>query len=295
MSPKAFAGCWQFMLSPLPAADLGHVRRARPLLGTRVEIVVKGRGTDTGLHTAVDAAFARIGQVHALMSYQDPDSDLSRLNRGALKGPQWVNAHTYRVCEAALQIASLSEGAFDPTVAPQLESCGLLPPSELPWDRSASWRDIELSGGERVRFHRPLRLDLGGIAKGYAVDLAVSELQRFDLETVLVNAGGDLRLAGRLPQWVHIRHPQHPLRSAHMLALQNAALATSAAYFSRRGAASALVNARSGTPYLGDRSVSVRANECMAADALTKVVLFAPESVASACLAAYAAQAYILQ
>ena len=77
--------------------------------------------------------------------------------------------------------------------------------------------------------------------------------------------------------------------------MQNAALATSAAYFSQRGAASALINPRSGTPYLGERSVSVRASDCMAADALTKVVLFAPESVACACLEAYAAQAYILQ
>jgi thiamine biosynthesis lipoprotein len=283
------------MLSPSSAADLGYLRRARPLLGTRVEIAVEGRGTNIELHAAVDAAFARIGQVHALMSYHDPDSDVSRLNRGALRKPQRVDAHTYRVCEAALKIASLSEGAFDPTVAPRLESYNLLPPSELPWDRSASWRDIELSRGEGVRFHRPLRVDLGGIAKGYAVDCAVSELLRFDLESVLVNAGGDLRLVGRLPQFVHIRHPLRPLQSAHTLALQNAALATSAAYFSRRGAASALVNARSGTPYLGDRSVSVRASECMAADALTKVVLFAPESVASACLAAYAAHAYVLE
>jgi thiamine biosynthesis lipoprotein len=283
------------MLSPSPAAEWGHLRRARPLLGTLVEIAVEGLGTDTDLHAAIDAAFARIGQVHALMSYHDPDSDLSRLNRDALRVPQRVDAHTYRVCEAALKIASLSDGAFDPTVAPRLESFELLPPSQLPWDRSASWRDIELCGGEQVRFHRPLRVDLGGIAKGYAVDLAVSELQRFHLESVLVNAGGDLRIAGRRPQFVHIRHPQRPLQSAHTLALQDAALATSAAYFSRRGAISALVNARSGRPYVGDRSISVRACECMAADALTKVVLFAPESVASACLAAHAAQAYILE
>jgi thiamine biosynthesis lipoprotein len=283
------------MPSPSPAADWTHLRRARPLLGTLVDITACGRGREAELHAAIDAAFARIAKVHALMSYHHPDSDVSRLNLGALKVPQRVDVHTYKVCEAALKIAASSHGAFDPTVAPRLEASDLLPPCELPWDRSASWRDIELCGAERVRFHRPLRIDLGGIAKGYAVDLAVGELQRFPLESVLVNAGGDLRLAGRLPRFVHIRHPRRPLQSAHTLALQNTALATSAAYFSRRGTHSALIDARSGTPYLGDRSVSVRASECMAADALTKVVLFAPKSVASACLAAHAAQAYILE
>jgi thiamine biosynthesis lipoprotein len=183
-------------------------------------------------------------------------------------------------------------------VATRLEQIGLLPRVSGPAAAGGTWRDIELCGGNRIRFHRPLRLDFGGIAKGYAVDLAVQMLQS-QFENVAVNAGGDLRVAGLTPQFAHLRHPESPLYSAHTLSLQNAALATSAAYFSRQvgplGEVSALIDARTGAPYLGARSISVRACDCMSADALTKVVLFAPPAVASACLAAHGAQAYVME
>jgi thiamine biosynthesis lipoprotein len=272
------------MQPSLQAAEQSRVRRARPLLGTRVEIEVGGGHDAVRLHAAVDAAFACIERVHQLMSYQNVDSDLSRLNEHALAGAHAVHPHTYRVCEAALQFARSSAGAFDPTVAARA---------------GGDWRDIELCGENHIRFHRPLKIDLGGIAKGYAVDLAVEVLQSLQMERVLVNAGGDMRVAGPVPQVAHLRHPEVPLQSAHTLLLQNAALATSAAYFSRqaspRGEDSALIDARSGEPYLGGRSVSVRTLSCTSADALTKVVLFAPAALATACLAAHGAQAYVME
>ena len=280
----ASAGFWRRMQPSSPAAELNRVRRARPLLGTRVEIEVSGGHDEVHLHAAVDAAFACIETVHQLMSYQNANSDLSRLNAHALNCAQAVNPHTYRVCEAALQYARLSAGAFDPAVAARA---------------GGDWRDIELCGENHIRFHRPLAIDLGGIAKGYAVDLAVGVLQGLKMEQVLVNAGGDMRVAGSLPQCVQLRHPQAPLHAANGLSLQNAALATSAAYFSRQaspvGETSALIDSRSGQPYVGARSVSVRALHCLSADALTKVVLFAPAAVSTACLAAEGAEAYILE
>jgi thiamine biosynthesis lipoprotein len=286
------------MQLPSPAAEFGFVRRARPLLGTRVEIAVSDPRGERCAHAAIDAAFARIERVQQLMSYQDGDSDLSRLNRMALNHAHAVNPHTYRVCEAALQFARESAGAFDPTVAARLEQFGLLPWVSNPADVGATWRDIELCGDHRIRFHRPLRIDLGGIAKGYAVDCAI-ELLQSQIENALVNAGGDLRVAGGVRQFAHLRHPESPLNIAHTLTLQNAALATSAAYFSRqaspRGEVSALIDARSGDPYLGARSVSVRASDCMSADALTKVVLFAAPAVATTCLAAQGAEAYVME
>lgn len=280
----ASAGCWQRMQPSSPDAEQSRVRRARPLLGTRVEIEVRGGHDEMSLHAAVDAAFAGIERIHQLMSYQNADSDLSRLNERAVAGAHAVHPHTYRVCEAALQFARLSAGAFDPTVAVRA---------------GGDWRDIELCGENRIRFHRPLKVDLGGIAKGYAVDLAVEVLQGLQMEQVLVNAGGDMRVAGSLPQFARLRHPEAPLHSAHTLLLQNSALATSAAYFSRqanpRGEISALIDVRSGEPYLGGRSVSVRTMSCMSADALTKVVLFAPAALATACLAAHGAEAYVME
>jgi FAD:protein FMN transferase len=292
------AGYWRPMQPSLPAAEINSVRRARPLLGTRVEIAASGCSDERCLHAAIDAAFERIERVQQLMSYHDANSDVSRLNAVALNHAQAVNPHTYRVCEAALQFARESAGAFDPTVAARLEQFGLLPRVSDPADAGGSWRDIELCGDNRIRFHRPLRIDLGGIAKGYAVDLAIGVLQR-QLENALVNAGGDMRATGPTPQFAHLRHPQAPLQTAHALTLQNAALATSAAYFSRQaspqGEVSALIDARSGEPYLGAGSVSVRACDCMSADALTKVVLFAPPSLATTCLAAHRAEAYVME
>jgi FAD:protein FMN transferase len=288
------------MQSPSPAADAVRtvIRRARPLLGTVVDIGLCAAGPEGPLHAAIDAAFAAIERVQALMSYHDPDSELSQLNRDAVHGARQVDAHTYRVLQAALRLARSSGGAFDPCVAPKLESWGYLPRAAGRVDAAASWRDVELAADGKVRFLRPLRLDLGGIAKGYAVDLAVQSLQTVEGADIIVNAGGDLRVAGPNPQTIHLRHPCMPAAAAHPVRLHDAALATSGAYYSRRCAqgrtVSALVNPGKQQPYVGERSISVRAADCMSADALTKVTLFAARRIAARCLAACGAQAFIL-
>ena len=283
------------MPSPSPSAEAAGaacpgVRRARPLLGTIVEIAAAANQSVDSLHSAIDAGFAAIERIHALMSCQEPGSELSRLNRNAGNQVQRVDAHTYRVLEAALRMARMSEGAFDPCLA--------RPRGETPAADSAGWRHIELVDGNGVRFARPLRLDLGGIAKGYAVDLAVRTLQELGIDQIAVNAGGDLRIAGPQPQSIQLRDPQTPTRLAHTVALRNASIATSAAYYSRRLAqgreVSALIDSRTGAPYVGNISISVRAHECMTADALTKVVLFADAGIAERCLSACHAEAYML-
>lgn len=289
---------------PLPsrAADsaLRQVRRAQPLLGTRVEIGITADGPDEALHAAIDSGFAAVARVHSLMSYHQPESELSRLNRDAATGWQEVDPRTYRVIEAALQFAASSEGAFDPTVAPRLEALGYLPRFGAATTPGATWRDVEIEKGRRVRYHRALRLDLGGIAKGYAVDQAVEALLAIGIENIIVNAGGDLRVAGPTAQSVQLRHPADPARIAGEIELQNEALATSAAYFSRSsvggsGEASALVDARTGMPHLGDQSFSVFAPDCMTADALTKVLVFAEAASAERALARFNARASVMR
>ena len=285
------------------------VHRARPLLGTMVDIRAGGRASRARLNLAVDQAFAAIEQVQRLMSYHDPASELSRLNRDAVRSAQQVDPHTYTVLQAALRFARLGEGAFDPCVARYLETWAYLPDTsnvrrdgdemDVCADSAANWRDIELMTRRRVRFRRPLRLDLGGIAKGYAVDLAVQTLQQIGIQNIIVNAGGDLRLAGTQMYPVQIRHPRAPDLVAHSLNLRNAAIATSATCFSRRRFAgrevSPLVDARTGDAYVGDDSISVCANDCMTADALTKLVLFAPAPVAERALTQCDAQAIMLR
>jgi FAD:protein FMN transferase len=273
---------------------MNQVQRARPLLGTLVQISAEAAVPSLELHAAVTDAFTAIALVHSLMSWHDPGSELSRINRLAAVEPQPLHPHTQAVLTAALDIARLSDGAFDPSVAGTLTQWGLLP---LPADAGsptgrASWRDIVLESGY-VRFQRPLWVDLGGIAKGYAVDLALQCLFRRGVSQCVVNAGGDLRVAGPHDHPVAIRHPLHPHALVHELALRNEALATSSAFESRHltpaGAVCALVDPATGEPYAGRDSVSVRAPSCMTADALTKVALFAPPAVSAAVFAACAA------
>jgi thiamine biosynthesis lipoprotein len=271
------------------------------LLGTIVEIRAASSDPQLDLHLAVDAAFAAIERMQTLMSYHDPGSELSRINRAAACSAQRVEPDTYAVIESALRFAALSDGAFDPCIGQHLERWGYLPASAAsPDPRQAvggTWRDVELLCRSRVRFARPLRLDLGGIAKGYAVDRAIQVLQTAGAEEMVVNAGGDMRVAGSREHTIRVRHPQAPHLSAAALTLSNAALATSAAYYSRRrapaGEISALLDPRSARPYVASGCVSVRADHCMTADALTKVVLFAPPRLAERALAACGAQAFV--
>jgi FAD:protein FMN transferase len=244
---------------------MNQLRRARPLLGTVVQIDVAAPLDLSALNAAVDAAFDDIARIHSLMSWHDAGSELSRINRRAAGALQPLHPDTRVVLEAALRIARLSDGAFEPCVGGSLARWGLLrqrgpeaPPAR--GNDAASWRDVELTP-RGVRFHRPLCLDLGGIAKGYAVDLALQRLLQLGIADIVVNAGGDLRVAGAREHCAAIRHPQHAHAVAHALWLRNEALATSCD---------------------GRDSVSVRAATCMTADALTKVALFAPPEAAEA-------------
>jgi thiamine biosynthesis lipoprotein len=183
-------------------------------------------------------------------------------------------------------------------VAPRLERWGYLTPGPAPIDETADWRAIELLPGSRVRLRRAVRIDLGGIAKGYAVDRAIDALRTAGVDCALVNAGGDLRTTGPRSRNVGLRHPLDPSRIGATVRLQGAALASSSACFSRRsvptGPVSALLDPRSGQAFTGGGSVSVIAPQCLVADALTKVVLFASADVCRDLLRACGARALLL-
>ena len=161
-----------------------------------------------------------------------------------------------------------------------------------------SWRDIILEATGHVRFRRPLLIDFGGIAKGFAVDRAVEILKRKRVMAGIVNAGGDLRVFGSASQLVHLRHPKQPNRAAGAVRLRERAIATSGIYFSRtknrRRCVSPILDARTGRAACELISVTVGAADCMTADALTKVV-FALRGEAAPLLARYSADALLLE
>jgi FAD:protein FMN transferase len=256
-----------------PSAEL---RRCRPLLGTLVEIGAAS-GSERATLAAIDAGFAAVARVHRLMSFHEETSDVARLNRCGAGETIEVAPETHEVLRAARELQERSGGVFDVTVGPHLQRWGYLPREER--DRSPR-RDptaFELLPGRRVRIRRPVRLDLGGIAKGFAVDRAVDALVAAGAVSGIVNAGGDLRAFGSERRAIHVRHPAHPGRLVPLCEIAEGAVATSAGYFARRRwrwrRVSPLVDARAGRPCLRAASVSVRAQTCTVADALTKVAM----------------------
>ncbi len=242
------------------------------------------------------------------MSFHDAASEVSALNRGALQQPLRVDARTWTVLSAAQRLSRLSEGAFDICKsARRLRDWGYLPEGCQGVTAFEGRPDRYRAAARRPRagFHRPLLIDLGGIAKGYAVDCAIAVLCQAGVEAALVNAGGDLRGFGcAVANRSHLRHPLSPAVTACIAwSLCDEALATSANTWSRRDAR----GGREVSPLLdpaqpaGPGSAQmpagqrVRAADCMSADALTKVVLFAAPDVTERVLATYGAQAYVQQ
>jgi FAD:protein FMN transferase len=270
-----------------------EIRRCQPLLGTFVEIRASGPG-EIELHRLVDAAFAAVERIQGLMSAHDPDSELSRLNNEGACRPLTVSSDTFSVLRRAHALAAESDGAFDYTIAPTLARWGMLP-ARLSRENPGGWRDVRLLGQRRVRFLRPLALDLGGIAKGFAVDKALGVLRAGAVTAAMVNAGGDLAAFGA-PYLVHLRHPCLPQSFTRSIELSESALATSSPCFTehrwRGRRVSHLVNPIRRTAVTGGVSVSVRARECWLADALTKVVLNAP-ALAERLLARHKAEAFV--
>src|SRR5712691_2096227 len=122
-------------------------RRARPLLGTFVEITAAG-ASRSDLHAAIEGAFQAVADVHRLMSPHEPESDVSRLNREASARAVSVHPWTYDVLRLAVELHEASGGVFDVTV----------PTHEM------GRRAVELLAGHRVRLGlREARIDVGGI------------------------------------------------------------------------------------------------------------------------------------
>lgn len=225
---------------------------------------------EASAHRAIDAAFEEIRQIHVRMSFHEADSDVSRLNREAFHRPVAVDPRTAQVLELSRQMGDRSDGCFDITVAGRLVEWGLLPVPERASrpDPAASWRDIGLRPDGTVRFRRRLWIDLGGIAKGYAVDRAVECLRRLGVVRCCVNAGGDLRTWGPRMERIHLAWPPAAEGALPILELENGSVASSRGH---RGGPH--VHGRRRGPVGADCFVSVVAERCAVADALTKIVL----------------------
>jgi thiamine biosynthesis lipoprotein len=240
---------------------------------------------------AVEMAIAAVERVDQLMSFHVQSSELCQLNRLASREPQTVDPWTYAVLRRAQRIAELSDGIFDISVAPLLVEEGLLPNPEKLFAQSGRWRSLRLLPQRQVFFAQPMLLDLGGIAKGFAIDQAIHALHREGCVEAMVNAGGDLRRFGMETEVIHLRRSSGLVPMAE---LRNGAMATSSpreSYPERLAQPiGCIIDPKRRQPWRGPGSVTVAARSCMIADALTKVAALAGPSC-EPLLALFGAQA----
>jgi FAD:protein FMN transferase len=287
MSRKALKG----YLPPMEH-HRASIRRARPLLGTFVEIIASGAAA-AEVEAGVEAAFGAIAKVHRLMSFHEAGSDVSRLNRDASAGAITVHPWTFQVLETALDLHRRTGGIFDIAIAPALQKLNLLPDLPGKCGEQGGVEDgkmvlsypngIDLLPNGGVRFQsRGMKIDLGGIAKGFAVDCAIDALKKRGIRAALVNAGGDLAAFGSEAYPIHIRDPRDPRRAVCEIELRSGSLATSGPRYDPVLAADiecpAIIDPRTQAPAFSCAGVSVYAPACMIADALTKVVMIVGEA-----------------
>ncbi len=244
----------------------------RPLLGTHVEVVVHAASADVG-QRAIDAAFAAIAGVQQRLSAHDPDSELNRLNRQPGQRVP-MSRDSLRVLALAQRLMRASGGLFDPTLGAQLAQRGVLPalPGPAAWPHGSA-DDWQIGPGW-AQLHRPLRLVLCGIAKGFAVDRGVAALRSAGVRAGAINAGGDLRVFGDAPQPVHRREADgriHPLGQLRDAALATSEVRPDAAWSPQQPGL--VLHGAAGRAQAGVYSVIARS--AWRADALTKVAALA--------------------
>jgi len=280
-------------------------QRTVPMMGTVADFAVVHREAAYA-QAAITAAVARLRMVETVMTRYRPSSDVGRANRMAARDGVVVTAETAAVLEAALVWAARTDGAFDPALGGAIELWDVghrtVPPAGESVRRFAGrglYRGLDLgswSGRPAVRFGAPdLGIDLGGIAKGYGVDQAVSVLRDWGVTDALVNVGGDLYAMGRsadeTPWRVGVRSPDRADRLVAAFDLEDAAVATSGdylQYFDYHGRRyHHLLDPATAEPRVSAmRSITVRAADCMAADAAATAAFGRERAVSDGWLAA---------
>ena len=252
-------------------------------MDTLITIEVVRPKARSGYAERVQQAFGWFGQVEKLCSRFDETSELSRLSASPAGVPVTVSPPLFELVSFALSVARASGGAFDPTVGRDMEMSGFnrnyltgeRKTPEAGASSRSSYRDILLDvAGCTVTLTRPLVLDLGAVAKGFAIDLAAEELRPF--QDYAINAGGDILARGLSPEgtpWrIGIRHPRQPEALIDTFTVSDAAVCTSGDYERPRpdgGPGHHLLHPETGQAVADVASVSVVAPTAMLADALS--------------------------
>jgi FAD:protein FMN transferase len=268
-----------------PAAPI-HVQRYA--MGTMFEIVAyhDPRGE---AERAIGAAMTEIERLDAVMSHYRPDSDLARLIRTAPHGPVATDPALYDVIVQSLEFSRLSRGRFDITIGPLVELWKRAYAEDTrPSDdevaaarRCVGFEQIELTAPDRVRFRSAcLRLDLGAIGKGYAVDRAMAILERAGLRNVLIDAGGSSIAARGTPPGAAGWSVRLGSGRSRTVLLTAGSLSTSqqqlVPFNATPDAFGEIVDPATAAPATGRSAVTVIAPRATVSDALSTTLLLVP-------------------
>jgi thiamine biosynthesis lipoprotein len=280
------------LLMGSPLAQAQWMTGEEAIMGTAIRVELWAEDKAAG-EAAIAAVMAEMHRIDREMSPYKPESELSRINREAADRPVPISAEMFDILSRSIEFSKLSGGAFDITFS----SVGYLydyrrhiKPTEEEIERALpgiNYRHILLDAKRRtVKFARPgVRIDLGGIGKGYAVDNSIVLLRKRGITRAIVTAGGDSRVLGDRggrPWMVGIRDPRRKDGMVAVIPLVNSAISTSGdyeRYFEADGVRyHHILNPKTGRSATGVRSVSVIGPDATTTDGLTKpVFILGPE------------------
>jgi FAD:protein FMN transferase len=266
--------------------------RDEAIMGTAIRVEL-WHDDEAAAEAAMDAVMAEMHRIDRLMSTYKPESEISAINRDAAKAPLRISQEMFDLIARAVEFSEMSEGAFDITFS----SVGYLydyrkgvKPSEADIAKALpgiNYRHLKLDRGNRtIHFARAgVRIDLGGIAKGYAVDNCIAILKTRGIREALVSAGGDSRVLGDRhgrPWLIGIRDPRKSEGNIAVLPLADAAISTSGdyeRYFEKDGVRyHHIINPKTGKSPAGVRSVTVIGPDSTTNEGLTKsIFIMGPE------------------
>lgn len=245
----------------------------RLAMGTMCEITVYYRGRPP--LDSVNRAFDVIKNIESLLSRFLSESEISRINRYEDFEP---SIHTIRVVKEAMRIGDISDGAFDITCGPLMnvwkdfreETCP--EPAVIDSARNlVNYKAIDTTEG-RIRLKEGMKIDLSGLAKGYACELAADSLRQYGVSAGFVNCGGDIRAFGDREFKIGIRHPREE-GIIYTAKIRNESIVTSGdyeSYFEKEGKRfHHVIDPSTGYPANGCISVTVVTDNAMTADGLS--------------------------
>jgi len=282
------------LIVDLACAEVTTVRRTQILMGTLVSVTSVAPDKETAQRAAA-SALTEIRRLEELLSTWVATSELSLLNAAAGRKPIHISRDTMQVLTRSLEIARLTEGGFNIAVGPAVEAWGVTEQSNIPsqeqLDRllplvDLSSLQLDEAAGTAYLTRAGMRVDVGGIGKGFAADRAAEAMRAAGATAGVVTLSGDIKTFGRMPDGeaflFGIQHPRKETALVGTIELHDEAISTAGDYerfFERAGVRyHHILDPRTLQPARECQSVTVIAKEGVMADGLdTGIFVMGPK------------------